>query len=487
MTSRAHFCRALLWLAFSTSTGFAQWSPIAQGLDYREYTLAGPVRVFVTRADRATNTWTIDAMKGQGSLKFGRETVPDMAKRYNDSITFDGHRYAVKVAINGDYFNPNTGVPFEGQIMAGWFAKRFEEDGGLSGFVWTSDRRAFLGGNVQNGPALQRVVFADQAKMPIDQVNEPRATNALALYTWHFGADTGTKSDGAEVLVRMQGPLSLLDAAKGEIIKVRDNTGASPLPFNCVVLSAHGKAAAELLRHARIGQSVSFQLGLKDHGSERIGLAPHDWRGAYASIGGPKNILVNGTVPRDWEEKAKRYAAQGKKHGSVVKDPRTAIAFNDRYIFFLVIDGRSKESVGMTFTEAGFFCRDQLKATDAVLQDGGGSSTLWVDGKVRNTPSGKGKDEKYGVLRAVSNGYFIAEVLPPKKSTEFQAGQEVRLKGELRLGPGTTFAPVGRVGDTVTVLPDTLDGVFAKDTYWWPCRAGDTEGWAAMGQLTHIQ
>ena len=162
----------------------------------------------------------------------------------------------------------------------------------------------------------------------------------------------------------MKEPLSLFSNAKGEIVKVRPRAaGASPLPFNHIVLSAHGKAAAELLRHVRVGQPVSFQLELKDYGSESIGLAPQDWRGAYTSIGAPKNILINGTVPRDWEAKAKRYAEQGKKHGSVVKDPRTAIAGRDRYLYFLVIDGRSKESVGMTFTETGFFCRDELKAT----------------------------------------------------------------------------------------------------------------------------
>ena len=71
-------------------------------------------------------------------------------------------------------------------------------------------------------------------------------------------------------------------------------------------------------------------------------------RGAYTILGAPKNILINGTVPRDWEAKAERYAEQGKKHGSVVKDPRTAIAYSDRYLYFLVIDGRSKESVALS-------------------------------------------------------------------------------------------------------------------------------------------
>ena len=239
----------------------------------------------------------------------------------------------------------------------------------------------------------------------------------------------------------------------------------------------------------RRAETLHFDLQLKDFGKENIGLASHDWRNAYATIGGPKPVLVNGRVPRDWEAKAKKYAEQGKKHGSVVQDPRTAIAFNDRYIFFVVVDGRSKESVGMTFTEAGFFCKDVLQATDAVLQDGGGSSTLWVDGKVKNTPSGKGKDEKYGVLRAVSNGYFITEVLPPKKSSQFQAGQKVQLKGELRLGPGTTFGTAGKAsGDDVgTILTEPLNGIFAKGTYWWYCRFGDAEGWASLDQLTAAQ
>ena len=143
----------------------------------------------------------------------------------------------------------------------------------------------------------------------------------------------------------------------------------------------------------------------------------------------------------------------------------------------------------MTFTDTGVFCRDELKATDAILQDGGGSSTLWVDGKVKNTPSGKGKDEKHGVLRAVSNGYFIAEVLPPKKSTEFQAGQKVRLKGELRLGPGSTFGSAGTVAgnDLGTIQPEPLNGIFAKGAYWWYCRFGDADGWASLDQLTAVR
>ena len=485
----------LLWavvaLALSASASLAQWSAVAPGIDYREYLLPGPVRVFAARADREVKTWTIDTMKGQGEMKVGRETVPDMAARHNDTITPDGSRYAVKVAINGDYFNGNTGVPLEGQIMSGWFVKRFGEDAGLSGLVWTADRRCFLGGSVENRGALQSVVFADSAQMKINQLNEPRGKDALALYTPQFAANTGTGAEGTEVLILMDAPLGLLPqppGVRGEIVKVREGVGSSLLPFQHVVLSAQGKAATEMARHARAGEALHFSLGLTEHGKEAIGLAPGDWHNAYASLGGPKCILVNGKVPRDWEIKAAKYAKEGKVHGSVVKDPRTAIAFDARYIYFLVIDGRSKESVGMTFTEAGYFCRDELKATDAVLQDGGGSSTLWVDGKVKNTPSGKGKEEKAGVLRAVANGWCITEVLPPTKSAALLAGRKVRLKGELRLGPNPTCGAAGKVldADSGTILPDALNGILSKGHYWWSCRFGETEGWASLDQLTAV-
>jgi len=491
---RLIWCLVFGFWCLEGSPCLAQWTNIAPGISYREYTLDGPVRVFVARADRSTNTWTIDSMTSMGEIKGGHETVPKMADRYDNTITFDGHRYAVKVAINGDYYDgtDRSGYALSGQIMGGWFAKRYSDYSGSSGFVWTSDRRCFLGGNVQNGRPYQHVTFADKGQMKIDQLNDykPRKKDSLALFTPQFAANTGTTNDGIEVLVRMTAPTSLFPpppGISGDIVRIRDPGRSSPLPFNHIVLSAEGKVAEELRNHARVGESLAIFLELNDRGVEVSGLSAGDWHNSYAGIGAPKYIVVNGNVPRDWEAKAARYAAQGKKHGSAVKDPRTGIAFNDRYVYFFVIDGRSATSKGMTFTEAGFFAKDELKATYATLQDGGGSSTLWMEGKVRNIPSGKDKDEKYGVPRAVANGLFIAELLPPKKSDAFKTGQGVRLRsGELHLGPGTTFESIGKVNvlDTGTISPEPLNGILAKGTHWWSCKFGETEGWASLEQLT---
>ena len=468
----------------------AQWADVAPGISYREFSLDGPVRVFAARMDRSMDHWMLDTMTSLGTVKGGYETVPNMVARYNDSITPKGDRYEIKVAINGDYFNLRTGYATGGQVISGWYALRFGEYSGGSGIIWTWDRRCLLGGNVRNDRKLQKLYMPDKSTVLIDKLNGLRGDNELAVYTWQYADNTGNSNDGIEVLLCMEEPadgLSPNGRARGKVVQVRRNAGATPLPYDHVVLSGNGKASEPLTR-VQVGDTIGIELGLTDYGNEDIGLAPADWRQAYASLGGPCCVLVNGKVPRHWEAKAAKLAKEGKKHGSVVKDPRTAIAFDKKYVYFLVIDGRSKESIGMTFTEAGQFCKDRLEATDAILQDGGGSSTLWVDGKVKNTPSGKiSTGERHGALRAVANGVFIAIVHPRQQSDKFTSPSKVQVVGnvEARLGPGSQFGLAGKVsaGQAGDVIPQRLNGVLAKGIHWWQCQFGETQGWIPEDKL----
>ncbi len=496
-TSLRFLSRCLLLgalLLATASAARADWTNVAPGIAWRQFTLPGPVRVSVARADRSVESWTVDSMTSLGQISGGRETVPDMVARYTGTLQPDGRQLDIKAAINGDYFDLKTGVALSGQILSGWFAKRYTDQSGSSGFFWTRDRRCVIGGNVRNGPSFQSVTFGDGTRMKIHQLNVPRTNHTLTLYTWHYAPRTGTANDGLEVLVRMSAPLGISapPGIEGRIVQVRSGAGNSALPFEHVVLSAHGRAADQMLPHVRVGDTVHIALDLKDEGNPEIGLPPADWRNAWAGLGAPRNILVNGRVPRDWEQKAARLAAEGKKHGSVIKDPRTGIAFNDRFLFFFVIDGRTAESLGMTFTEAAFFCKDQLQATHAVLEDGGGSSTLWVDGRVRNVPSGKGAEEKPGVLRPVANGLCLATLRPARTSTAFQPGQRLRLKpgALLRLGPGTQFAPLpepSRPDVPGRIAPHPLNGRWAKGAFWWCTHFGQTEAWAAESDLIPVR
>jgi hypothetical protein len=75
------------------------------------------------------------------------------------------------------------------------------------------------------------------------------------------------------------------------------------------------------------------------------------------------------------------------------RNPRTAIGFNSKYFFMVVVDGRQKEiSMGMNARELAQFMA-QLGCDEAMNLDGGGSSTFWLQGKTRNSvPGGKERD-----------------------------------------------------------------------------------------------
>lgn len=78
--------------------------------------------------------------------------------------------------------------------------------------------------------------------------------------------------------------------------------------------------------------------------------------------------------------------------------PRTAVAvLEDGGIAFVVVDGRSDVSAGMTLTELAAHLQ-ALGAVTAYNLDGGGSSTMVVDGEVVTTPSNGGERATSDIL-----------------------------------------------------------------------------------------
>ncbi|WP_310551677.1 phosphodiester glycosidase family protein [Paenibacillus glufosinatiresistens] len=84
-------------------------------------------------------------------------------------------------------------------------------------------------------------------------------------------------------------------------------------------------------------------------------------------------------------------------------NPRTGIGMiAPNHYVFVVVDGRSSESRGMTLNEFAGLMAD-LGATEAYNLDGGGSSTLYFKGRVVNNPQGKGQE------RGVSDILYLGE------------------------------------------------------------------------------
>jgi hypothetical protein len=531
MTLRHSILRTLLITLLFTVPSLAAvpaddpgWQLVVPGIEYQEFHLPGPNNVFVTRMDRSnpdeTNV-TLESSIAQGKLSAGRETVSSMYARYDQALNFWGGRAnppdwgmrnQVVVAIKGSYFDWYTGIPQGGQVQSGWYAKRFEDLGGWSGFAWKLDRSAFIGECVYHIPDKQRITFpATGNYQEINGVNDQREANELVVYTPQYNSQTGTDNSGVEVLVEMARPTLILpepNYAIGTVRQIRDNQGDSLIPFNYIVLSAKGTAAQTLLANIQVGSEIHVSQEITSYEDDCSTPNGLDWTKTYSSIQGAFFFLKNSQI-RDFDDP-----------GATERNPRTAIAYNDQYIFFIVVDGRDiKYSIGMTIHELALFARDTLGATSGVAQDGGGSSTMVINSEVmNNTFCNEYYCKNYAYLplvtrknpaeqavsptasntisspsvheRAVANGMLMVIALPGEYSSTFSPGDAVTTVANtgLRLGPGTNYAsfttiPTGTHG---TILDQTndLNGILAKGSYWWYVNFSGVAGWVREGAIT---
>jgi exopolysaccharide biosynthesis protein len=69
--------------------------------------------------------------------------------------------------------------------------------------------------------------------------------------------------------------------------------------------------------------------------------------------------------------------------------PRTAVGISEdgKTLYFVVVDGRSADTPGVTLADLAAFLSDCLEAQWALNLDGGGSSAMWVSDRIVNHPS----------------------------------------------------------------------------------------------------
>ncbi len=531
------------------------WTPVGNGIDYKEFILPDPNHVYVARMDRSNFDAIIDSSIAQGRLSGGTETVLNQAHRYNEAINYWGNaddhttsdpywgsRNKVVAAINGFYFPYSTGIPYQGQVQSGWYAKRFDDfeigsDSG-SGFAWQLDRYAFIGECVRHIADRQLVSYhttlTNTITAQFDGINIARGDDELIVYTPQYDRATPANDSGTEVLVQMSKPdliINATDTVTGtvKLIKEGVNSGSTPIPFDAIVLSASGSKEA-FLQALQPGDVVSISQEITRCSNQYPKV---DWTKTYASVGGGPYFLKDNVITTYDPEK---YPSL------VVPAPRTAIAYNDNYIYFIVVDGRNPlRSVGMNMEQLGLFARDVLSATNGVAQDGGGSSTMVINDQVVNDTYCNDGNCRYHALlplvantgssalplnqpqngnaaaaprpfmprlalsttnedqnlsapfvqsaRSVANGMMMINVEPITRSLTLTPTEVVTtsVATDVRLGPGTNYAVLELVQSNVQgIVLDSgkgLNGVLAKGSYWWKVNFNGLEGWVPEENL----
>jgi len=472
----------LMLLAAQAQPGPApDWRDMADGISYQMFNLVGPNRAYVVRMDRDNPNVTLDTSLANSRLIDGKETVSQMASRYDGALgswepTWGG-RNGVVAVINGSFHDTESGRPESGMIQSGWYIKRYNDLGGGTGFAWRLDRSAFIGGCVKHPEDRQLVTYLNTGvQQQITEIDEKRR-GGLAVYTPLYDVRTHTPDSGVEVVVQLEQPFTILSyplMVRGTVRAIHVNQGDTSIPFDSVILSAGGAAGKTLQDNVEIGSRVGLSTYIQHFKSDCRTPDGDSWNETYASLSGSFPFLIDGEI--------QTFSASG----ATTRSPRTAICFNDDYVDFVVVDGRNPGvSEGMTINELAHFCRDRLDANWGINQDGGGSTALWLDGKVVNRPSD-------GHERAVANGVMMVEVKPPEFSTAYHPGDVVQTDQllDFRLGPGDNYRGRSDLpeGAEVTIVHhlNGLDGVRATGDNWWKVSYNGELGWVPESAISLV-
>jgi hypothetical protein len=243
----------------------------------------------------------------------------------------------------------------------------------------------FLMGNVK----MNISVKVAGKEIRVQGLNQERDRNgSIALYTPRFGRSTKT-NDGYEIVIS-DVALPLRPKYKSRFaVKDIKNSGDTRIPRDGFVLSAKkGSGAAKLFSNLKVG----------DQGELALSFFPEKWNEVAEGIGGNCRLVKNGKI----------YKSANKGHRATKDDPRTALGYNDKKLFLMVVDGRQGYSKGMSYSDVAS-AMIELGATEAINLDGGSSSTFIVNDKLINRPSG-------GKERHVLNAVFITSKRPTEKS-----------------------------------------------------------------------
>jgi hypothetical protein len=365
---------------------------LAPGVSYSQFTdPRGPWVFNLVRVDLRRSNIEIRSVRAFDQLK-GRERVSDMVRRVNTP----GAR--VLAAVNADFFNLESGENESNQVIAGewWKGLKVTDspydtwDNAHVQFGIDAARRPLIDRFILDGKAWDHGVVTPIVTVNFNPSGKPEGT---ALYTWRFGTatprDTTRRTAEAPLIAAGKRGDTLLFVRRGAV----SATSGSGIPAGGAVLAAYGSGLrAEEVQKMGDGDTVRVLLAT----------LPRIPRGGTPTmiIGGWPRIL------RDGENVAGESATiEGTlSRNAEARHPRTAVGFSrdSSTLFVLTVDGRSENSGGMTLVELANLMRE-LGASQAMNFDGGGSTTMVVEGKVVNHPSDKEGE------RAVGNSLLVVE------------------------------------------------------------------------------
>jgi hypothetical protein len=337
-------------------------SSLAPGLTYtRIVDSVGPNRIFVLTIDPSTQM-TIDVALAGNQLGHWEKTT-SMASRH--------HAIA---AVNGD-FGLSPGYPVDGYAEDGDFKISRTTLG--TNFAVSQDEQDL---HMSSSTFVQTIEEVDSAEnWRINRWNYGSPTSGqIAGYTPAGGSFA--KPPGRKCYAQLAKSGGLMWSSTGTAVvqsyvvkAARCQKSALSPQYGATLVAVPGTSQADELTSLTPNEEVRISWSF-------------NWRGVLDVIGGYPRLMHAGQIE-----------ATNCSSSLCQRNPRTGVGFKaDGTILLVVVDGRqSGYSVGMTLLEfAQAF--QYLGADTAMNLDGGGSTTMVVNGVIKNRPSD-------GTERAVSS------------------------------------------------------------------------------------
>lgn len=364
---------------------------IAPGVMYADYqllTAVGPLSIHVVAVQPKRSDVRLGAVLADDTLESRGETIGSMARRTR-----------AVAGINGDFFDiGNTNRPISIVVR----------DGAL---VQPPYKRYALAVTRDGLPHIAEFTFSgeidiDQRTMPLDGIDEMPANGGLSLLTPLYGR---VRPQDNVTIVQVQPLGDRPPLTRYRVARVVDNLSPQPPGYYVAI----GLNDYSFINVPEVGATLSVSGDLQPFGLDALS----------AAVGGGALVLHDGQWYDDSDapyrtENFKRMPCSG-----------AAITPSGR-LFLVEVDGREPElSVGVTRMEFATLMR-ALGATEGLLFDGGGSSTIVArrlgesEADVMNSPSD-------GRERPVADGIFVYSTAP--------SGPPVRLvarPGAVRAMPG---------------------------------------------------
>jgi hypothetical protein len=321
------------------------------GLRYEYRKTAAPHAIHILEVD--PHRLRIEAVRAM-SDGVGRETVSSMAQRTGAIAAVNAGFFR----IGGRYDGEPDGIL---KIGEQWFSDPAEARGAIG---WSNGGETCRIGRLTMKWKLQNRGMT----YPADGINRPRGEAEAILYNWAFHRSTLTDPGGTEILI-----------ARNRVLRI-SRDGNAGIPLDGFVYSL-GPQSPVKTAGLKVNTPVRVSYELADAGEAPPAGKP-GWKSMDHIVGGMPALLLQRRAVFEPNQEKMRAGFAEELH------PRTAVGLraDDTWVF-VVVDGRQPAlSVGMNLKEMTELLLS-LDCVDALNLDGGGSSTLYLQGKVVNSPS----------------------------------------------------------------------------------------------------